>query len=67
MESNKKISVAKKNKIEASSLCFLLKTLSSNYFGEIPQIIVIDNFFTDSSKEIALKYGVDFGMIENFF
>lgn len=66
MELNSKITVAIRNKNESTSLEFLLKTLYNNYIDDIDQIIIIDNCSTDSSKEVAKKYGAEFVLIENF-
>jgi glycosyltransferase involved in cell wall biosynthesis len=44
----------------------LLKNLRERYFGDIAEIIVLDNLSTDSSKEIAEQYGARFVTIENF-
>jgi glycosyltransferase involved in cell wall biosynthesis len=60
------ISVVIRNKNQASALSFLLKNLRERYFGDIAEIIVLDNLSTDSSKEIAEQYGARFVTIENF-
>jgi glycosyltransferase involved in cell wall biosynthesis len=60
------ISVVIRNKNQASALSFLLKNLRERYFGDIAEIIVLDNLSTDSSKEIAEQFGARFVTIENF-
>jgi glycosyltransferase involved in cell wall biosynthesis len=58
------ISVVIRNKNQASALSFVEK-FERTYFGDIAEIIVLDNLSTDS-KEIAEQYGARFVTIENF-
>ena len=60
------ISVVIRNKNQSVALSFLLKNLTERYLDDIAEIIVIDNLSTDSSKEVAEKFGARFVTINNF-
>lgn len=63
---NKKVSVVIRNKNEAKALEKVLMILSTVYFQDIQEIIVVDNLSTDKSLRIAEKYGCKIVTIQDF-
>lgn len=60
------ISVVIRNKNQSQALEFLLKNLTSRYFDQINEIIVLDNCSTDTSRAISEKHRARFEVIKEF-